>query len=174
MKSQKCYNAKNRPIYFPRLSVLLLSILGCVCVVSCSESDREKINPPFLPNGEIVANKVIDLRTEPAGMTGHQQFFILWQLTSTSEKIDAATSSNLVVNSLYWLKGKSSQFDQSIQFFEACRDYAKIKPDVAKILNDVDFRYAYTQLNSSSNQVGYVSMWLCSPHAKKIVFLSAY
>lgn len=110
-------------------------------------------------------------------MTGHQRLFALWGLDCNAQQIALATSTTQVRDSLYWLTTQTDQyqFNQVLKFFEAYQEYAKIQPDIAEMVKDPDLKYAYTQLNISSTiGVRYASMWVCSPKAKKIAFLSAY
>jgi hypothetical protein len=112
--------------------------------------------------------------SELSGMTGHYHIFGIWSLKAQEQTIETATSDTIIRDRLYWLKGRSDKLDKELRYFEAFGNYSSVSPEVSKILNDVDFRYAYEALNISSADVTFESIWLCSPNLKELVYLSAY
>lgn len=149
------------------------AVVAVLLTASCSGSKQAKVSPPFMPDGQIVAHELAYIQTEPAGMTGHQQIFASWRLDSTEQAIDLGTSSNRIRDKLFWLKGRTDQLNQSLEFFEAYENYKQFKPGIVDILNDPELRYAYTKFRMETGRVVYVGIWVCSPKTKKIAFLSA-
>jgi hypothetical protein len=163
----ECYFSRSGTSGFWLVAVVFL-------LSSCSNSTPIKVHPPFLPNGEIGVHELTYIQTKPSGMTGHYQLFAMWGLDSTEQKIDFATSSSHVRNNLYWLKERTDELAKSLKFFEGYDEYRRIQPDLAEILNAPDLRYAFSEFETTPYGVGYSSIWICSPKAKKIAFLSAY
>ena len=155
---------------------LALVCSGLVALVyACSNGDENLNGPrPFTPSDGISVRELCNERTEPAGMTGHQQVFMVWTIEAPTDDIDRLTSSNVVRDGLYWQRGHSEQFNKSLSFFQLCSKYEKVAPAITNILTDPDVRYGYKELSVSNGRIAWASMWICSPKAKKIAFLSNY
>jgi hypothetical protein len=174
------YGPKQVKEKLPYIAFFSKSALYLACfalfglLVSCSESGAAKKSPPFNPDGTILTQERSYFASEPAGMTGHQQIFAIWDLGGTTQAIEAATSDVLVRDKLYWLKGPSVKLDDLLKFFDAYSEYQDIRPDIREMLSDPNVRYAYENLEIEDGSVRFGSVWICAPKAKRLAYLDAY
>ena len=160
-----------------RLALMVLLLMAGFCLQSCAKSNRaDLITPPFGTNDNIITKKLFFYASEPAGMTVDQHILGLWSLEASEEDIVSATSNERESRRLLWLKGKSDQLDQTLKFFQPYGEYAALISTNADILADHNLRYAFMLLSKpeSDGSIYYARMWICSPHAKKILFLSGH
>jgi hypothetical protein len=128
-----------------------------------------------MPNDGISFHELARSEGEPSGMTGDRDGFIVWGLSASEQQIDSATSDSLVRNNLFWLKGRTPRFNKTIEYFGRYSNYLKIGPTIVDLLADPDVRYAYTEYRVETNgDITYATMWICSPHAKKIAFFCGF
>ena len=158
-----------------RLFVILILIAN-LCSSCSKDSGQRIVTPPFTPNDGVVAREISLFVSKPAGMTGDQHIFGEWNLEGTSDDIGAATSNSRVVRKLYWIKGDSIEFRQAIEFFRAYPEFRTIALENLETFNDTNVCYAYVDLlkSTSDNTIRYASMWICSPKAKKLLYLSGH
>jgi len=157
-----------------RLNLLAAFFIGVVssCLISCSKA--RPVVPPLVLNGDITVTLLTNIMTEPSGMTGDQEIFYVWKLNAEEQNINLTTSDSLG-NKLDWLKGQSDQLASALKFFEKYDNFSKVKSDISDMLADPEVRYAFTIGPAfASGEVVYASIWICSPRAKKMAYLSAH
>jgi len=106
-------------------------------------------------------------------MTGDRQIYMVWHLQATMEKIDHATSDIQVHDGLEWHKGQSEQLQKALKFLTADDKFTTFQPLISDIINDPDVRCAYREYRTDRDGlVEEVAVWVCSPQANKIAYLS--
>jgi hypothetical protein len=149
----------------------LLIATTAIFMISCLRKSPE-IVPPFFPYGVIESQKQLNIVTEPAGMTGHQQIFILWDLKGETDKIKYMTSDSNIVDRLYWFAGSSERLKNCLSYFEPFEEYGQIRPFILEMLKDPDVRFGYQDLNILNDDIAFETIWVCSPKLKRLAYLS--
>lgn len=163
-----------------RKAALAMGLVLMLTYQSCSRNPtgagQASIRPPFLAADQVVTKEAFLNISEPAGMTGDQYVFGMWFLQATEATIDAATSYRRVSEKLYWRCGQSGELQRVFRFFEAYDEFHALMATNADVLNDKDIRYAFLNLSVSreNETVRYATLWVCSPTAKKLLFLSGH
>lgn len=148
-------------------------IISAILIQSCSE--KVEIEPPFFTSAGIAFHEVAKIKEGPSGMTGDMECFISWDLNASEQQIGLLTTNSQVHDKLYWLTGRTERFNKMMDYFDGFTNYRIFKPNIENMLKEPDLRYAYTELLVMTNgDVGFATMWICSPHAKKIAFLCGF
>lgn len=154
---------------------LLLSLIvftGGIWLQSCSE--KTNFNPAFSADLGVVLTKVASFETEPSGMTGNKQTFVLFATKSDQKVLEKATSGSFAGTGLSWRQGKSEELMQILRYFQPYETYQNLYPRITNMLNSADLRYACPQLLISNRGVEYASIWVCSPSRHEVAYLSGF
>jgi hypothetical protein len=93
---------------FPnKLLLVLIVCTGGIWLQSCSV--KTSFNPAFTADSGIVLTEVASFETEPSGMTGNKQTFILFVTKADQKTLERATSASFAGTGLAWRQGKSEE-----------------------------------------------------------------
>lgn len=140
-------------------------------IPSCSKY-VDVIQPLALSAG-IGSQQLHIIRGPDSGMTSADEVFIDWDLQAATKEIENATSGVNVTESLEWHVGQSDRLRSTLLYLTKSAAFNSFRPYIKDIENDPNIRYAYRSFETRSDgTIDGVQVWICSPAARKIAFLS--
>jgi hypothetical protein len=138
---------------------------------SCSNSPD--IIPPVTGSDGIESTLLHSVQGPPSGVASVDEIFMVWHLQATTEQIENATSGTQVYEGLEWHTGQSERLQKTLKFLPSSDAFNKFQPFISDIVDDPNVRYAYREfwVNRDGSITG-VAVWVCSPRANKIAYLS--
>jgi len=110
--------------------------------------------------------------SEPSGMTGDQDIYMVWHLQATPDQIEHATSDAQVHDGLEWHKGLSERLQETLKFLTCDEKYNSFQPFISDIVKDPDVRYAFRDFSIfPDGKIASVAVWVCSPRTNQIAYL---
>jgi hypothetical protein len=138
---------------------------------SCSNSPD--ITQPLALSDGIESTLLHRVQGPPSGVTGVDEIFMVWHLQATTEQIENATSGAQVYERFEWHKGQSERLQKTLKFLTISDTFNKFQPDISDIVDDPNVRYAYREFwTNRDGSIADVAVWVCSPRANKIAYLS--
>jgi hypothetical protein len=167
MKVSQYLSARNANVRIA--NVLLVAVL--LFFSSCSGSTD--ISPPVTLSDGIESTLLKSVQGPPSGVAGVDENFMVWHLQATTEKIENATSGAQVYEGMEWHTGQSERFQKALKFLASSDAFEGFRPVISDILNDPNVRYSYHEYwTNADGSVAAVAIWVCSPRANKIAYLS--
>lgn len=152
---------------FAITAVLLITAL---LMSSCSNSPD--IMPPVTGSDGIESTLLHSYMSEPSGMTGDQDIYMVWHLQATPEQIEHATSDAQVHDGLEWHKGLSERLQEALKFLTYDEKYNSFQPFISDIVKDPNVRYAFREFSIfPDGKIASVAVWICSPQTNQIAYL---
>lgn len=147
------------------------SILTLLLIASCSK--YMDVNQPLALSAGIGAKQLHISLGPDVGMTSVEEVFIDWDLRATEKEIENATSGAHVTEALEWHVRQSERLQSTLLYLTKSAAFNSFHPDIDNIVNDPNIRYAYRTLGTRSDGTfDGVQVWICSPAAHHIAFLS--
>ena len=152
------------------LTIAVALVAALMLFSSCSNSPD--IMPPVTGSDGIESTLLHSYVSEPSGMTGDQDIYMVWHLQATSEQIEHATSDAQVHDGLEWHKGQSERLLDALKFLTRDEKYASFQPFISGIVKDPNVRYAFREFSIfPDGQIASVAVWVCSPQTNQIAYL---
>ena len=154
---------------FKIVAILFVAVL--LSLPSCSNSPD--ISPPVTLSDGIESTLLHSVKGPPSGVASVDEIFMVWHLQATTEQIENATSGAQVYEGLEWHTGQSERFQKTMKFVTSSDTFNTFQPFISDIVNDPNVRYAYREFwTNRDGSIAAVAMWVCSPRANKIAYLS--